>query len=1210
MFLENGKVRFCRALVRGGKIAAVTFMCLLAGHVYDATSAILGKDGVIHKAEAAITWRTVATDTNQKVSGATTSVAGYLPKTNAVYSGETSSYIPQTNITITKATTTVNTSNSSQAYYLGYDNATNKLYLNKTNSTTGATEIQLKDKYENADQVVAALAGKGISAASLATTGAITSTGKITSKAGIAAGGKITGVTAGTAATEAANVSQTSTTAAGDGITVTTAANTNGSTKYTIAGKAATASALGMVKIGSNITNSSGTISLTKENIVAALGYTPPTADTNTTYSNMTAATADAAGKAGLVPAPAKGAQNYVLHGDGTWKADANTTYAAMTAAEATAGTATTARSITPKVLGDYVKSQTNNKITNLSVNGKTITFTKGDGTTGTITTQDNNTTYTAGSGLTLSGTAFSVNTNGTIASGNANPLKGGTVFTEVRPTADGSFVKKANSTADNLTALDNASKNAIKGLSANGNQITYTKGDGSTGAITVGKTYSGGKGIVINNANEVSTKNVLMYDADANDTATLAGASGTKLSNLKVATLSKTSTDAVTGSQLFATNQNIAGFAVDIKRNKENITSLNSSMTSALESVSSTSLLVDTLNNVKADTSLNNLSAAGRQVISNAAMNAVQEYMASRYGDSEVKPNNVNTSLHVASSLQKSVDPVSMSLMSVNPAPAGTNFVVYDDAQASQITLEGPVGTGTKITNLAEGELSAASMDAVIGAQLYEVTQHFDDFQSALSSNNTSIANAQTDINKMKTTNIQLESDVNTLKTEMETGFNVTVDGAKVKTVNPQDNYIDFIAGDGLKIEDSNGSVKFSLDASDLGGISQEQLDKKADLTYVDEQLGLKADKDSVYTKDETDGLLAEKADVSYVNTELGNVRNALDGKADKSSVYTKAETNHLLDAKADIAYVDNGLALKADKDSVYTKAEADDLFVGKTDMEETLGKKANKDASNIDVAAWVEKLGTGEVESGNTGLVTGNTVYDAISRVNGSDMITADHDLGSVRIAGNGKYDTLDAVDISKSNGEGRVLTGVLANPDDPFSAANVGYVDAISSNMAKQVNDAFYNMENKVSKMGANAAAMASLTPPPMDGDEKWALSAAVGNYKSETAAAVGAFYKPQDNVMVNVRGSFGNNENMVGAGVAVALQRGDAPSVSKAQLVRTVNAQATKINEQAARLDEQDNKLAMQASEIEAQANEIATLKAKMAEIISAVQANSK
>ena len=96
-----------------------------------------------------------------------------------------------------------------------------------------------------------------------------------------------------------------------------------GANKYTL--PAATASTLGGVKTGSNITNSNGTISITKDNVTAALGYTPPTTDT--TYSNMTGATASAAGKAGLVPAPAAGKQTSFLRGDGTWVVPTNTTY-------------------------------------------------------------------------------------------------------------------------------------------------------------------------------------------------------------------------------------------------------------------------------------------------------------------------------------------------------------------------------------------------------------------------------------------------------------------------------------------------------------------------------------------------------------------------------------------------------------------------------------------------------------------------------------------------------------------------------------------------------------------------------------------------------------------------------------------------------------------------------------------------------------------
>ena len=87
----------------------------------------------------------------------------------------------------------------------------------------------------------------------------------------------------------------------------------------------ATSSVKGGVKVGSNITVSSGTISLTKANVTSALGYTPPT--TNTIYNDMTAATASAAGTHGLVPAPAAGKQLSFLRGDGTWVVPTNTTY-------------------------------------------------------------------------------------------------------------------------------------------------------------------------------------------------------------------------------------------------------------------------------------------------------------------------------------------------------------------------------------------------------------------------------------------------------------------------------------------------------------------------------------------------------------------------------------------------------------------------------------------------------------------------------------------------------------------------------------------------------------------------------------------------------------------------------------------------------------------------------------------------------------------
>ena len=105
---------------------------------------------------------------------------------------------------------------------------------------------------------------------------------------------------------------------------------TDADTKYTL--PTASGTTLGGVKVGSNITNSSGTISLTKANVTAALGYTPPTQDTNT-WIALKGATSSEAGTAGYAPAPSAGASNRYLRSDGTWAVppDTNTTYSNAT---------------------------------------------------------------------------------------------------------------------------------------------------------------------------------------------------------------------------------------------------------------------------------------------------------------------------------------------------------------------------------------------------------------------------------------------------------------------------------------------------------------------------------------------------------------------------------------------------------------------------------------------------------------------------------------------------------------------------------------------------------------------------------------------------------------------------------------------------------------------------------------------------------------
>lgn len=91
----------------------------------------------------------------------------------------------------------------------------------------------------------------------------------------------------------------------------------------------------------------------------------------------------------------------------------------------------------------------------------------------------------------------------------------------------------------------------------------------------------------------------------------------------------------------------------------------------------------------------------------------------------------------------------------------------------------------------------------------------------------------------------------------------------------------------------------------------------------------------------------------------------------------------------------------------------------------------------------------------------------------------------------------------------------------------------------NRVDRVENRVDNLDNRIDKVGASAAAMANLHPMDFDEDSKVSVAAAVGNYRSETAGALGVFYRPTDRVMLNVSTSFGNGENMVGGGVSFKL-----------------------------------------------------------------------
>ena len=256
----------------------------------------------------------------------------------------------------------------------------------------------------------------------------------------------------------------------------------------------------------------------------------------------------------------------------------------------------------------------------------------------------------------------------------------------------------------------------------------------------------------------------------------------------------------------------------------------------------------------------------------------------------------------------------------------------------------------------------------------------------------------------------------------------------------------------------------------------------------------------------------------------------------------------------------------------------------IAKDALQDDLDGKANIDASNIETDKWADKLGTGTISAGDNNLVTGNTVYDAIKDLGSNSLVTSDGNTISV-----GKNDSATVIDVSKHNSDGstenRVITGIETDASDMSSAANVGYVNNSVSQMANEFNRGLSELDSRMKKGVAGAAALAALNPLDYDPENKLNFAAGVGSYKGESAAALGMFYRPNENIMFSLGGAFGNGENMWNAGITFNLDKPNA-STSKAAMARAIKTMAANNEALEAKTAEQDEKIALLTAQVEA------------------------
>ena len=155
-----------------------------------------------------------------------------------------------------------------------------------------------------------------------------------------------------------------------------------------------------------------------------------------------------------------------------------------------------------------------------------------------------------------------------------------------------------------------------------------------------------------------------------------------------------------------------------------------------------------------------------------------------------------------------------------------------------------------------------------------------------------------------------------------------------------------------------------------------------------------------------------------------------------------------------------------------------------------------------------------------------------------------------------------TLGALSVGAEFDKGadtRQITGVAAGTKDT-DAVNVAQLKKVASKADEKItalNGKVGTLDTKVNRVGAGAAALAGLHPLDYDPDNKWDFAAGYGNYKGANALAIGAFYRPDENKMISIGGSFGGGENMVSAGVSVKLGQGTGISTSKVAMAKEIS-----------------------------------------------------
>nr|DAW47976.1 MAG TPA: hypothetical protein [Caudoviricetes sp.] len=217
---------------------------------------------------------------------------------------------------------------------------------------------------------------------------------------------------------------------------------------------------------------------------------------------------------------------------------------------------------------------------------------------------------------------------------------------------------------------------------------------------------------------------------------------------------------------------------------------------------------------------------------------------------------------------------------------------------------------------------------------------------------------------------------------------------------------------------------------------------------------------------------------------------------------------------------------------------------FDGDKDTKYTANGMAIEDRNNLDAASYnldgmVADSNGKHVEFTTNGINAGDQIINNVKAgVVDTDAVNVSQ-LNNAKDQLTGRINGLDQR-VTKNANDIRAAEHTILDHEGRITVLESGVKDLdnkINTTAGNVLNQSKSYTDSQVAKVGANAAALSALHPLDFNADEKWQFSVGFGNYKGKNATALGAFYQPNENVLLSVGTTLGTGENMVNAGATV-------------------------------------------------------------------------